>query len=70
MPKNKNTKITPFNTITQNVPVYVVLGVDENEHDQVLQLFYKFDDAKEYCKEVMKGDFLFYDLWIETHVVA
>ena len=54
----------------QEIPVYVVMGIDEHEHDQLLQLFYRFDDAKEYCAWVQRSDSLFYDLWIESHIIS
>lgn len=48
--------------------VYVVLGIDENEHDQVLALFYTYYDAKQFCSQTMH-DTCYYDLWIEKHPV-
>jgi len=54
----------------KEIPVYIVIGVDEHGHDQVLQLFYRFEDAREYITWVERGDSLFYDLWIETHVIS
>ena len=46
--------------------VYVVLGIDEHEHDQVLAVFSTYHDAKSYCCKTM-GDSSYYDLWIEKH---
>lgn len=48
--------------------VYVALGIDANEHDQVLSVFQTFDDAKNFCASVM-GETEYYDLWIEKHPV-
>lgn len=48
--------------------VYIVLGIDENEHDQVLAVFDSYPDAKQYCCKSIK-DSGFYDLWIEKHSV-
>lgn len=48
--------------------VYVILGIDENEHDKVLAVFYSYSDAKRYCHETMH-DTEYYDLWIEKHPV-
>ncbi len=48
--------------------VYVVLGIDEHEHDQVLALYYTYYDAKQFCVRTML-DTPYYDLWIEKHPV-
>jgi hypothetical protein len=48
--------------------VYVVLGIDEHGHDQVLSVFYTYADAKSYCSSTMK-DNIYYDLWIEKHPI-
>ncbi len=46
--------------------IYVILGVDINEHDQVLSVCTDYAKAKAYCcKYLMHTDF--YDLWIEKH---
>jgi hypothetical protein len=48
--------------------VYVALGIDGNEHDQVLSIFQTFEDAKKFCASVMH-ETEYYDLWIEKHPV-
>jgi len=48
--------------------VYVVLGIDENEHDQVLGVFYTFERAKRFCIKC-ECKTAYYDLWIEKHLV-
>lgn len=50
-----------------NVEVYIVLGIDENEHDQVLAVFSTYEGAKAYCCKTMGESFGYYDLWIEKH---
>lgn len=54
--------------------IYVILGIDENEHDQVLAVCKNYVDAKRYCiKYLMKGTNVcetpFYDVWIEKHQI-
>ncbi len=53
---------------TENELIYIVLGIDENEHDQVLAVFNSYTDAKRYCCQTMH-DTVYYDLWIEKHPV-
>lgn len=48
--------------------VYIVLGIDENAHDQVLAVFCNYSEAKRYCSRRVH-DTPFYDLWIEKHPV-
>ncbi len=48
--------------------VYIVLGIDEFEHDQVLGVFSTYNDAKKFCCQTMH-DTAYYDLWIEKHPV-
>jgi hypothetical protein len=48
--------------------VYVVLGIDEHEHDQVLAVFNSYSDAIKYCCRTTH-DTSYYDLWIEKHSV-
>ncbi len=49
--------------------VYIVLGVDENEHDQVLAVYNTYDEAKRYCiNSLVQLDY--YDVWIEKHFVS
>lgn len=46
--------------------IYVILGIDDNEHDQVIAVCRNYEDAKRYCiKYLMQTEF--YDLWIEKH---
>ena len=46
--------------------IYIVLGIDEHSHDQVLAVFNSYSDAKKYCCQTMH-DTAYYDLWIEKH---
>lgn len=46
--------------------VYIILGIDANEHDQVLGAFLRYEDAKKYCIEYL-AETEYYDLWIEKH---
>lgn len=46
--------------------VYVVLGIDANEHDQVLAVCRTYEEAKRYCIECL-AETEFYDVWIEKH---
>lgn len=48
--------------------IYIVLGIDEHEHDQVLAVFNSYADAKRFCCQTMH-DTAYYDLWIEKHPV-
>lgn len=48
--------------------VYIVLGIDEHEHDQVLAVFNAYYDAKNFCASTMHVT-SYYDLWIEKHSV-
>ena len=48
--------------------VYIVLGIDEHEHDQVLAVFNTYSDAKVFCSETM-AESTYFDLWIEKHEV-
>ena len=46
--------------------IYIILGVDKHEHDQVIGVAQTYEDAKEVCIHFeAKTDF--YDLWIEKH---
>lgn len=49
--------------------VYIVLGIDEHEHDQVLAVYFSYSDAKRYCCQMMHNT-PYYDLWIEKHPVV
>ncbi len=46
--------------------VYVILGIDENEHDQVLGVRNTYEEAKQFCIHYLSKT-KFYDLWIEKH---
>lgn len=46
--------------------IYVVLGIDENEHDQVVAVFKTYETAARYCTKFMV-DTPFLDVWIEKH---
>ena len=48
--------------------VYVVLGIDENEHDQVLGVCRNFDEAQRFLHEYL-FETEFYDIWIEKHIL-
>jgi len=56
------------NVINMSEEAYVVLGIDENEHDQVISVFKTFGDAKKFMIHslITTG---FYDIWIEKHAV-
>jgi len=58
--------ITDINEIHPSV--YVVLGIDANEHDQVLSVCVSFQRATRFLTEMRVGE-QFYDLWIEKHEV-
>lgn len=47
---------------------YIVMGIDEHGHDQVLSVFNAYNDAKSFCARTMCQT-LYYDLWIEKHPV-
>lgn len=48
--------------------VYVILGIDEHSHDQVLAVRLSFDEAKKFMTK-MTCTSPYYDLWIEKHPV-
>lgn len=48
--------------------VYVVLGIDEYEHDQVLAVCRSYEAARQYCIDCLAGT-EFFDVWIEKHCV-
>lgn len=48
--------------------VYVILGIDSNEHDQVLGVCSCYEDAKQHCIDYLR-DTEFYDIWVEKHSV-
>lgn len=52
-----------------NDTVYVVLGIDAHEHDQVLGVCRTYDEAKRFCiKHLFETEF--FDIWIEKHDFA
>lgn len=59
--------ILPIESIKAN-QVYIVMGIDEHEHDQVLAVFASYHDAKVYCCETVHKT-VYYDLWIEKHEI-
>lgn len=48
--------------------VYVILGIDAHEHDQVLAVCRTYEAAKQHCIEYL-CETEFFDLWIEKHPV-
>jgi len=48
--------------------VYVILGIDAHQHDQVLAVRYTFDEAKKFMLRLM-SETEYFDLWIEKHPV-
>lgn len=52
----------------QQKEVYVILGIDAHEHDQVLAVCRSYNEAKRYCVEYLM-ETEFFDLWIEKHPV-
>lgn len=48
--------------------VYVILGIDAHQHDQVLAVRYSFNDAKKFMLK-MTAETEYFDLWIEKHLV-
>lgn len=49
--------------------VFVVLGIDAHEHDQVLGIYRTFQEAKRQCIKI-PIDSEFYDLWVEKHCLG
>lgn len=49
--------------------VYVILGIDAHQHDQVLAVRYTFDEAKKFMLRLM-SETEYFDLWIEKHSVS
>ena len=48
--------------------VYVILGIDAHEHDQVIAVCGSYEKAKKHCAQFLCQT-EFYDLWIEKHEV-
>lgn len=70
--KPRREKVSVIEFQPASPQVYVILGIDENEHDQVISVCKTYEDAKTYCiKYLMNGrnvyDTPFYDVWIEKH---
>jgi hypothetical protein len=52
----------------EQTTVYIVLGIDEHSHDQVLAVFNSYGDAKKFLASTTH-ETNYYDLWIEKHPV-
>lgn len=49
--------------------VYVVMGIDEHEHDRILAVCRSWEDARNYLTRCMlQTDY--FDMWIEKHEVT
>lgn len=48
--------------------VYVIMGIDAYENDQVIAVCATYKDAKRYCVEHL-AETEYYDLWIEKHPI-
>lgn len=46
--------------------VYVILGIDAHEHDQVIAVCSTYELAKDHCIKFL-AETEYYDLWIEKH---
>jgi hypothetical protein len=46
------------------------MGIDINEHDQVIAVFETFKKATNFCNENLMKQDTFFDLWIEKHSVS
>lgn len=64
----KKSKILIANFMDIVPVVYVVLGIDENEFDQVLAVCSSYEGARDYCMD-MTCNPEYFDLWIEKHEV-
>lgn len=51
-----------------SLSVYVVLGIDAHEHDQVLAVCRNYTEAKRFCTKCTCTT-QFFDLWIEKHAL-
>jgi hypothetical protein len=56
-----------MNIVNLQALVYVVLGIDAHEHDQVIAVCRTYEEAKRYCIECLATQAEFFDLWIEKH---
>lgn len=48
--------------------VYIVLGIDGNQNDQVLAVYTCYEGAKRYCIDTLV-DTEYFDVWIEKHSI-
>lgn len=48
--------------------VYIVLGIDGNQNDQVLAVCSCYEGAKRYCVDTLVQT-EFFDVWIEKHII-
>lgn len=54
--------------IKSNPDVYVIMGIDTDENDQVIAVCRCYEDAKKYCaKWLMETAYL--DVWMEKHPI-
>lgn len=49
--------------------VYIILGIDSNEHDQVIAVRKTFNEARNFCAKCL-AEHDFYDVWIEKHELS
>lgn len=54
--------------LQQQEELYVILGIDENGHDQVVAVCRAFSDAKQYCTYALSTT-QYLDVWIEKHLL-
>lgn len=52
----------------EETAVYIILGIDAHEHDQVLGVCQSFELAKRFCMR-WESETEYFDLWIERHPV-
>jgi hypothetical protein len=58
--------VTPIESLS--MIVYVVMAIDEHEHDRILAVCMTAENAKRYCTKCqVESDY--FDIWIERHVV-
>lgn len=60
--------VVKFQNYSEQSTVYIVLGIDEHSHDQVLAVFNSYNQAKKFLVST-SSETLYYDLWIEKHSV-
>jgi hypothetical protein len=67
VPNGRNIEGLMIENLNAN-QVYVVLGIDAHEHDQVLAVCVDYVSAKQFLtKTTLETEF--YDLWVEKHVL-